>query len=191
MQVILDVVHGPRKGASFVFDRHDTFIVGRSPYVHCAMPEDSALSRDHFLIEVNPPRCEVRDLGSTNGTFVNDARVERARLNPGDRISAGQSVFVVRYEGQETVADSSGSKTATIGVGPGRRSPAAPAAASWRRRGSRRHDETASWLCELCRGEAATTPQPVPNYKVLRELGRGAMGVVYQASTPRPAGWSR
>ncbi len=80
MRVILDVLQGPRKGRSFVFDRHDTFIVGRSRFVHCPMPEDLALSRDHFLIEINPPRCEIRDLGSTNGTFVNDQRVERVRL---------------------------------------------------------------------------------------------------------------
>ena len=98
MRVVLDVVEGPRKGRQFVFDSHDTFIVGRSRYVHCSMPEDSALSRDHFLIEVAPPRCELRDLGSTNGTFVNDEKVERARLESGDRILAGQSTFLVRVE---------------------------------------------------------------------------------------------
>src|SRR5207248_9093628 len=97
--VILDVLQGPRKGRSFVFDRHDTFIVGRSRFVHCPMPEDSALSRDHFLIEINPPRCEIRDLGSTNGTYVNERRVERIRLKSGDRVAAGQSVFLVRVEG--------------------------------------------------------------------------------------------
>src|SRR6266536_449509 len=102
MRVILDVVQGPRKGRSFVFDRHDTFIVGRSRSVHCPMPEDSALSRDHFLIEINPPRCEVRDLGSTNGTYVNEQKVERTRLTSGDRIAAGQSVFLVRVEGESS-----------------------------------------------------------------------------------------
>src|SRR3954462_7522474 len=99
MRVILDVLQGPRKGRSFVFDRHDIFIVGRSRFVHCPMPEDSALSRDHFLIEVNPPRCEVRDLGSTNGTFVNERRVDRMRLGSGDRIAAGGGVFQVLVEG--------------------------------------------------------------------------------------------
>ena len=72
MRVILDVLEGPQKGRSFVFERHDTFIVGRSRFVHCPMPEDMALSRDHFMIEINPPQCEMRDLGSTNGTFVNN-----------------------------------------------------------------------------------------------------------------------
>src|SRR5450631_618156 len=98
MRVILEVLQGPRKGRSFVFDRHDTFIVGRSRFVHCSMPEDSALSRDHFLIKINPPRCEIRDLGSTNGTYVNEQRVDRARLSSGDRISPGSSVFQVRVE---------------------------------------------------------------------------------------------
>ncbi|MBV8557342.1 MAG: serine/threonine protein kinase, partial [Planctomycetaceae bacterium] len=37
------------------------------------------------------------------------------------------------------------------------------------------------WLCELCRADVAAMPQPVPHYTTLRELGRGAMGVVYQA----------
>jgi eukaryotic-like serine/threonine-protein kinase len=185
MQVILDVVHGPRNGASFVFDRHDTFIVGRSPYVHCAMPEDSALSRDHFLIEVNPPRCELRDLGSANGTFVNDERVDRVPLVPGDRISAGQSVFVVRFESGTGQQDTMpGPKTAKITLNPTRHAVrcagcgvlAPPSIAA-----DQEADEAASWLCPLCRGEAATTPQPVPNYKTIRELGRGGMGVVYQA----------
>src|ERR1700704_4061250 len=105
MRVILDVLQGPRKGRSFVFDRHDTFIVGRSRFAHCPMPEDSALSRDHFLVEVNPPRCELRDLGSTNGTFVNDKKVDgRVRLNPGDKVEAGQSVFAIRIESSKSDA---------------------------------------------------------------------------------------
>src|SRR5271167_4985203 len=104
MRVILDVLDGPQKGRSFVFERHDTFIVGRSRYVHCPMPEDMALSRDHFMIEINPPQCELRDLGSTNGTFVNNHRVERVRLESDDLIAAGQSVFRVRVESAQPLS---------------------------------------------------------------------------------------
>ena len=41
--------------------------------------------------------------------------------------------------------------------------------------------EKIEWWCSSCRSEAASLPQPVPHYTTLRELGRGAMGVVYQA----------
>jgi serine/threonine-protein kinase len=181
-----------------VFDRHDTFIVGRSRFVHCSMPEDQALSRDHFLIEINPPRCEVRDLNSTNGTYVNNLRIECARLRSGDRIAAGQSIFLVRVEGgssssmvglQVQVPDRSPmpgdtTEATVIGeIGPircaGCGQVAPPgidiAIADPELR------ESIQWLCDRCRVEAAVTPQLVPQYTTLREIGRGAMGVVYLA----------
>ncbi len=194
MRVVLDVLQGPRKGRTFVFDRHDTFIVGRSRFVHCPMPEDSALSRDHFLIEINPPRCEVRDLGSTNGTFVNERRVERVRLNSGDTIAAGQSVFRVRVEGGSGSDDLSGamavaeSLAGTVSLDQGNRAivcsgcgAEAPADVEIAGGPDPLPGEPLDWLCASCRSEAAAVPQPVPHYTSLRELGRGAMGVVYQA----------
>jgi serine/threonine-protein kinase len=197
MRVILDVLQGPRKGRSFVFDRHDTFIVGRSRFVHCAMPEDAALSRDHFLIEINPPQCEIRDLGSTNGTFVNDHRVERRRLQSGDRIAAGQSLFQVRVEtgsvedqaasGPLNVPDP-GSSPGTVDLALGGRpircagcGVAAPPAVELNAGEAYRKGEPFEWLCGACRADTSNVPQPVPHFTTLRELGRGAMGVVYQA----------
>lgn len=188
----MDVLQGPREGRSFVFDRHDTFIVGRSRFVHCPMPEDSALSRDHFLIEISPPRCELRDLGSTNGTFVNDRQVERARLRSGDRIAAGQSVFLVRVESASQSGGElqtvTGSRTETLALEPttvaiqcaGCGTPA-PLGIDVASGSSPSLLEPVEWLCDLCRNEASSLPQPVPHYTTLRELGRGAMGVVYQA----------
>ena len=41
-------------------------------------------------------RSEVVDLSSTNGTYVNNARVDRARLNDGDRLRVGRVEFTVR-----------------------------------------------------------------------------------------------
>ena len=190
MRVILDVVQGPRRGQSFVFDRHDTFIVGRSRFVHCPMPEDSALSRDHFLVEVNPPRCELRDLGSTNGTFVNDQKVDRVRLNPGDQVAAGQSVFSIRIEGATSDGQGNGdaSKHQTVALalggqlftcaGCGAKAPPGVDIAS---DADASIGDSIQWLCDLCRGEIATSPQPVPTYTTIRQLGRGGMGVVFQA----------
>ncbi len=195
MRVILDVIQGPRKGRSFVFDRHDVFIVGRSRFVHCPLPDDSALSRDHFVIEIDPPRCELRDLGSTNGTFVNERRVERARLGPGDRILAGKSVFLVRMGGEERNTSLIDKETpwpvglaASVTKGPDGEpivcagcGTLAPGGIGIARGSGPQTGESIRWLCDLCRAEAEATFQPVGHYTALRELGRGAMGVVYLA----------
>jgi FHA domain len=41
-------------------------------------------------------RLDVEDLGSTNGTWVNGRKVERAALTPGDKVKIGRIEFVVR-----------------------------------------------------------------------------------------------
>ena len=189
MRVILEVLQGPRKGRSFMFDRHDTFIVGRSRFVHCSMPEDMALSRDHFMIEINPPLCEMRDLGSTNGTFVNNQKVDRARLASGDVIAAGQSVFRVRVE-LAPLSSSEGFDLDRVpavnadlaGSDPVRRlrSPGTAEHHGGRARPGRCH-RGRRVVVLACRSESPALPQPVPHYNTLREIGRGAMGVVYQA----------
>jgi serine/threonine-protein kinase len=184
MRVILEVLKGPREGRIFTFDRHDTFIVGRSQYVHCPI-NDAALSRDHFLIEVNPPRCEVRDLDSTNGTFVNSERIDRARLASGDVIAAGQSIFRITVENKVSAAVPPPSSSMVIPA----RDPiacagcgtAAPLSLTVNGTFGSGPHEPIEWWCPSCRTEASGLPQPVPPYTIVRELGRGAMGVVYQA----------
>jgi serine/threonine-protein kinase len=72
MEVRLVVTEGPHAGTVFPFTGHDTFVVGRSAQAHFRPDaKDPYFSRVHFLVEVNPPRCRLTDLGSRNGTFVN------------------------------------------------------------------------------------------------------------------------
>jgi pSer/pThr/pTyr-binding forkhead associated (FHA) protein len=76
------------------------------------LPDDSFVSRHHFILEVCPPQACVRDLGSRNGTYVNGRKVggrkegespeEGARraypevtLKHGDRIQVGDTALEV------------------------------------------------------------------------------------------------
>jgi pSer/pThr/pTyr-binding forkhead associated (FHA) protein len=61
---------------------------------------DAALmSRVHCQLEIAPSGdLEVRDLNSTNGTFVNDERVEVAHLRSGDRLRVGRVELVALRE---------------------------------------------------------------------------------------------
>ncbi len=74
MKVDLTVERGPMAGKKFEFSQHDTFLFGRAPTATCCLPKDNFISRHHFLLEVNPPRVFARDLGSLNGTIVNDRK---------------------------------------------------------------------------------------------------------------------
>jgi pSer/pThr/pTyr-binding forkhead associated (FHA) protein len=63
--------------------------VGRAPRADFVL--DAALvSRLHCRLEAGDDTLEVFDLKSTNGTYVNDKRVERARLAIGDRLRVGR-----------------------------------------------------------------------------------------------------
>jgi two-component system response regulator AtoC len=67
---------------------------------------DAALvSRVHCRFTLHDEgRLDVEDLGSTNGTWVNGQKIERAALSAGDKVKVGRIEFVVRA--QATPAES-------------------------------------------------------------------------------------
>jgi len=77
--------------------------IGRGTVEGLTAQRDPLLSARHFAIVCNDNQCYIRDLGSTNGTFLNGTRVDEAMLHDGDRIEAGGSSFVVRLRHQESV----------------------------------------------------------------------------------------
>src|SRR6185503_3966852 len=177
MQVNLKVTAGPYKGRIFSFTQHDTFLIGRSPDAHLCLPNDRYFSRNHCLLEMNPPHSYLRDLNSTNGTFLNDHRVKDAFLKNGDRIQCGETILVV-----EVTTESSNISETTQDAGVpakpvlvmvecvncGRREQAQASAP----------DEHLTFLCEDCRIELKRSPQEIPGYDTVKLLGRGGMGTV-------------
>jgi len=179
MRVTLRVLAGPYTGREFTFDQHDTFLIGRADTAHLYLPDDRFFSRHHCLLEIAPPRCFLRDLGSTNGTFVNGQRVPEAFLTSGDRVQGGQTVLEVEVQSEQPVTlNSMEAPTLTrptlISVD--------CANCGRREQTEASHvNEKMSFICEDCREELKRQPQPVPGYQMIKLLGRGGMGCVMLA----------
>jgi pSer/pThr/pTyr-binding forkhead associated (FHA) protein len=63
------------------------------------------VSRLHCRITADDTGIDVFDLGSTNGTFVNDRRVQKARLVVGDRLRVGRLELAVERQTPGPEAD--------------------------------------------------------------------------------------
>jgi pSer/pThr/pTyr-binding forkhead associated (FHA) protein len=64
----------------------DAVVVGRSRWCDVRIPS-TRVSRRHCCLVLSGNEVHVRDLGSTNGTWINDWRVEKGALRPGDEFS--------------------------------------------------------------------------------------------------------
>lgn len=72
-----------------------TFLVGRGPFNHVVL-DDTRISRQHAKISHEADGLVVYDLGSSNGTYVNDTPVKRHILSGGDLVRFGP--FRFRFE---------------------------------------------------------------------------------------------
>lgn len=79
--------------------------VGRAPRADFII--DAALvSRLHCRLTAAADQVEVVDLSSTNGTFVNDKRIDRAKISSGDRLRVGRVEFVIERTATAESAES-------------------------------------------------------------------------------------
>lgn len=91
----LVVTAGPLEGKVFPIDPGLT--IGREAHNTIAMPDNRKCSRDHAKVWREGPKAyAVADLGSTNGTLVNDAKISRQPLKDGDVIAIGE--VTLRFE---------------------------------------------------------------------------------------------
>jgi pSer/pThr/pTyr-binding forkhead associated (FHA) protein len=84
---VLTVRRGPNPGHTYALAGR-IVTVGRGSENDIPI-EDRALSRRHLQISWVDTAYRVEDLGSRNGTKVNEAAVQTADLHSGDRIRAG------------------------------------------------------------------------------------------------------
>ena len=78
---------------------NDLTTIGRREDCDLRIPL-SQISRRHCQISKTPQGAFIRDLGSSNGTFVNNQRVQETRLSAGDQLIVGPINFVVQVDGR-------------------------------------------------------------------------------------------
>jgi pSer/pThr/pTyr-binding forkhead associated (FHA) protein len=89
----LMVTSGPQAGLIYVLG-DGTTIAGRSNEADIFLG-DVTVSRDHARFTVAEDGLSMEDLRSTNGTYVNGARHDKAMLQPGDEVIIGKFHLVV------------------------------------------------------------------------------------------------
>lgn len=85
----------------------DRVHLGRAATNELSFPQDARLSRTHLVLERRGSLWTIRDLGSKNGTFVNDCRLSTEQpLRPGDIILAGELTIHLEEAGKSLPAHS-------------------------------------------------------------------------------------
>jgi len=196
-KITLTVLEGTSQGKTFVFDAHDTFLFGRMQDCHICLPHDQLVSRNHFLMEVNPPHACIRDLGSRNGTYVNGQKYggrekhetpeEGARrqypqvdLHDGDQVKVGATTLGVQVKVEKTVLQAmlcqKCGKDVTGEAGQGQQGDFMCASC----RQQLEAGPVDALLDLLQQGQVSHSAQlHLPDYQVQKKLGEGGMGAVY------------
>lgn len=86
---LVRVTTGAERGAERRLEA-GTLTVGSSPDADLVLT-DGTVSRYHAELALLPQGVRVKDLGSTNGTFVGDSRIESAILQPGAEVRVGRT----------------------------------------------------------------------------------------------------
>jgi EAL domain-containing protein (putative c-di-GMP-specific phosphodiesterase class I) len=80
----------------------DPFVIGRSHSAHLTICSQK-ISKQHAIISRTPSGFLIRDLGSTNGTFVNGRRIEESHLEDGDIIHIAHWEYCFNVESKNAV----------------------------------------------------------------------------------------
>ena len=90
-EACLVVIYGMDLGKKYNLDRQ-AIIIGRSSKADIQIDQES-VSRNHCKLINTGKTIMLRDLGSTNGTYVNDELIDEYVLRDGDLIKIGRSIF--------------------------------------------------------------------------------------------------
>ncbi len=97
MKVVL-VMFKDNERRDFPLEQEET-VIGRRQDAHLRIPT-ADVSRQHCAVIRSGKSIVAKDLGSSNGTFVNGKRIAEAELGAGDQLRVGPVTFIVQVNGQ-------------------------------------------------------------------------------------------
>jgi diguanylate cyclase (GGDEF)-like protein len=91
-QACLILIYGDELGRRVPLELHDAIHVGRDTDCELVL-DDETVSRRHARVSYSEGHYAIRDLGSTNGIFVNNLPTEEHALLDGDLVKIGRNIF--------------------------------------------------------------------------------------------------
>lgn len=101
----LIITDGPGAGQSYLLDSGE-LVIGRDTVCEVSLA-DVKVSRRHAVLRAGRGGCTIEDLGSSNGTYLNDKVIgsKKVALADGDVIRIGQSVLLFSGSGIDVFED--------------------------------------------------------------------------------------
>ncbi|MBE9234266.1 protein kinase [Cuspidothrix issatschenkoi LEGE 03284] len=183
--ITLTITTGKLSGKQYMFDSRTTCLIGRNDDCYLSIPDefDKRVSRYHCLLDINPPEIRIRDLGSLNGTYINNTKIggrqshqkaeEAAKLNfpeydlqHGDHITVGDTVLKITTEIKQAVNQPPDIKTPRFVTPEPKR--------------KTKLFDVIQKLIKLAIGGERNL-KALLNYQIIKSIGKGGFGEVYLA----------
>lgn len=104
---LLRGVSGATLGKTFAVT--DNAVIGRQPDCDIPIPAEE-VSRHHARLKVTPDGVLVEDMGSANGTYINDKRTQSGLLKPGEELRLDTVRFLLVTPGMDARQQSAGAR---------------------------------------------------------------------------------
>ncbi|MFH1454266.1 MAG: FHA domain-containing protein [Armatimonadota bacterium] len=89
----LEIIGGPYDGKEYKFNK--SIKIGRDKSADISIYFDNFASRIHTGLEIEGKKCILKDMNSTNGTYIGNNKINEVELKDKDIFKVGRTLFKV------------------------------------------------------------------------------------------------